>query len=168
MIENFTKTISTITIVVSVSTAFIAYLNYRLNRLLNIRNNLYNEKLKLYREISKAVAALIIFLQETEINVRFETLYNEEELQTISKNIEVKCVIIDQLFFESYMMISTHVFENMSRFSEQLADVRPLHIGIITIKDYEKNVHNIHTQGEILLSNLRKDLKIERLNKSLI
>lgn len=65
-------------------------------------------------------------------------------------------------------MTATHVFENMSSFSDKLADIRPIHIGLITLKDYSKHVHDIHSQGETLLGDLRKDLKIEKMNKSLI
>ncbi|MGI4727472.1 MAG: hypothetical protein ACRYGB_02790 [Janthinobacterium lividum] len=56
----------------------------------------------------------------------------------------------------------------MSSFSDKLADIRPIHIGLITLKDYSKHVHDIHSQGETLLGDLRKDLKIEKMNKSLI
>lgn len=166
--EYFTCTISILAIIISILTVLIAYLNYQLNKSLNIRNNLYNEKLKLYREISKAIASLIIFLQETEVNIRFDTLYDQSELQSISEKIEEKCVIIDYLFLESYMITSNNIFTIMQILSDKLADVRPLHIGIVTLEKYNQDMKNIHKQGEELLSALRSELKIEKMNKSLI
>ncbi len=166
--EYFTYTISVLAVIISTVTALIAYFNYRLNKSLNIRNNLYNERLKLYREISKAIASLIIFLQETEINIRFDTLNNESELQSISENIEEKCVKIDYLFLEAYMITSNHIFTVMQELSDKIADVRPLHIGLITLEKYKQNVKGINNQGEILLSALRSELKIEKMNKPFI
>jgi len=166
--EYFTYTISVLAVIISTVTALIAYFNYRLNKSLNIRNNVYNEKLKLYREISKAIASLIIFLQETEINIRFDTLNNESELQSISENIEEKCVKIDYLFLEAYMITSNHIFTVMQELSDKIADVRPLHTGLITLEKYKQNVKGINNQGEILLSALRSELKIEKMNKPFI
>lgn len=49
---------------VSAVLAFITFLNYRLNKTLNIKNQLHNEKVKLYRDLIKAILDIIAMMDK--------------------------------------------------------------------------------------------------------
>ncbi len=125
--------------------------------------------MKLYRELSKAIALLIIYLQDIELNIK-PSIQNKDAttLNQISKEIESYSSKIDYLMIESYMLIAESTFSVMQKLSDEMSEIRPLHVNFITVDKYKEVIIKIKVQGEYLISEFRNDLQIEKISKNLI
>ena len=165
--EYLTLLVSSLAVAVSFCIALIAYFNFRLNRTLNIKNTIYNEKAKLYREITKKVASLILFLQENEEDIKGSILNkNKTELDKIIVEIDKCRSEVDFLLIESWMLIPGSILNLMTKFSNIISDTQP-YLPTYTLQDYTTSIENVKQQGEFLIKQFRKDLQVEDLNKKL-
>lgn len=162
--EYLTLLIAFLAIIVS---ALVAYFNYRLNKSLNVKNHIFNEKAKLYREITKKIASLISFLQENEISIENPILSkNKIELDRITLEIDKLRNDVDYLLIEAYMLMPEYILNLMREFSEVILDTRPS-LSTYTLEEYITSVKNVTQQGENLITEFRKDLQVESINKKL-
>jgi hypothetical protein len=70
--------------------AIIAYFNYRLNRKLNIKNQLYNEKLKLYKDMTRMIGKAVLYVNKSEITLEkfMRDKESEKDLNQMANKID--------------------------------------------------------------------------------
>jgi hypothetical protein len=155
-------------VIVSAVLAFITYLNYRLNKTLNIKNQLHNEKVKIYRDLIKIVVDIIAIMDKgTRVVLSNDT--NEkgfELLPSLADEIDDKSRIFHNLMIESYMVVPDHIAKLLKDFSDFI------YSGIVTIpKDYltqlEEMDNKTREMAEALIEAFREDLGTSKLNYKL-
>lgn len=160
---------SLITVIISAVLALLTYLNYSLNKTLNIKNQLYNEKMKLYRELIKLVSEMMIMLDQTDSFLSSYANAHDRsvELLKLPERIDDKVIEIDQLIIEAYMVVPDHVAELLLNFSIFLHQKEPE----VSAENYNKLIVEMDARvrelGEGLIKSFREDLRISQLNHKL-
>lgn len=150
--------------------AFINYLNYRLNKTLNIKNHLFTEKLKVYRELTKLLSEMIE-LHDQAIRVLdhgAENLATQASLRACSEAINEKGNQIDKLIIESYLLVPDRMVSFLRDFAEFIG--QPVQ-GAPTLKEDLATLRvadlRIREKAEELIEALRDDVGTRRLNTKL-
>lgn len=151
----------------SAAIALVNYFNYRLNKTLNIKNHLYTEKLKVYRELTRLLSEMIQ-LHDHAINILDNGAENIETslaLTSCSEKINDKKIQIDMLVIEAYLLVPDHMVIFLRDFSEYIG--QPV-AGSATLKEDLTTIRNadqrIREKSEELIEALRSDIGTRRLN----
>lgn len=154
---------------ISIVAALVSYLNYRLNKTLNVKNQLFNEKLKKYIELSRKIAEFMELLDNI-----WPMIYEKEpkqreslelkELSDKANNIGLSIVF---LIIESQMLAPENVIKLMTEFAEFQNLGLPNDLTTVHSKIYFEADVNIRNKGETLIKAFRDDLGVEKLNLKL-
>ncbi|MDO9000031.1 MAG: hypothetical protein Q7W45_09720, partial [Bacteroidota bacterium] len=154
---------------ISIITVILAYCNYRLNRILNIKNQLYNEKLKLYRKISKKIAELIFFIDKREDVLAKHLKGNDQSnnLLLIAEKIDSDVRGIEILMIEAHMLAPLTILSLMQEFTDCVYISYPEMHRKDVFEEYIEATNKLRNQGENLIEFFREDLRVAKLNKSI-
>lgn len=154
-------------VVATLVIAFINYLNYRLNKTLNIKNHLYTEKLKVYRELTKLLSEMIQ-LHDKAIDLLdkgAENIETSEAIKACSDEINEKGMQIDKVIIEAYLLVPDRMVNFLRDFSEYIG--QPV-VGSQTLEEDLANLkaadQRIREKAEELIEALRDDIGTRRLN----
>lgn len=164
MDQNYT---SLLAVFVSGVLAFITYLNYRLNKTLNIKNQLHNEKVKIYRDLIKVVLEVITVMDEGNKLVLSDKKEKSTRLGKVADELDNKSKNLHNLIIESFMIVPDRIAKLLTEFTD-LIHLGPT--GFIE-KDYLTNLEEIDTiireKAESLIEAFRDDLGTSKLNYKL-
>jgi len=159
--------IPVLAVATSAAIALVNYFNYRLNKTLNIKNHLYTEKLKVYRELTRLLSEMIQ-LHDQAINILDNGAENTETslaLKSSSEKINEKGMDIDKLIIEAYLLVPDRMVNFLRDFSEYIgqpvAGSATLEEDLATLRNAD---HRIREKSEELIEALRDDIGTRRLN----
>lgn len=156
-------------VMVSAVLAFIAYLNYRLNKTLNIKNQLHNEKVKLYRDLIKAILDIIAIMDKGN-RIVLSNEVNDKGLQhlpALADKIDDKARSFHNLMIESYMVVPDHIAELLTEFSDFILTGINTDFPSEYSTQLEKVDNKTREMAELLIAAFRKDLGTSKLNHKL-
>ncbi|RAJ22368.1 hypothetical protein [Pedobacter cryoconitis] len=147
--------------------AFVNYLNFRLNKTLNIKNHLYTEKLKVYRELTKLLSEMIR-LHDKAIDLLdkgAENIETSKALNACSDEINEMGIQIDKLIIEAYLLVPDRMVNFLRDFSEYIgqpvAGSPTLAEDLATLRAADQRIRE---KAEELIGALREDIGTRRLN----
>lgn len=151
---------------VSAVLAFITYLNYRLNKTLNIKNQLHNEKVKIYRDLIKIVVDIIAIMDKAN-RILLSNEINDKELKLMSilaDEVDDKASVFHNFMIESYMVVPDHIAILLTDFSNFIhSEAIPA-----TPENYLVQLKEIDTKtremAEAIIGAFRDDLGTSKLN----
>jgi len=150
-----------ITLSVGIMATAFTFKNYRLNKTLNIKNNMFNEKLKVYREISKNLGELIVELDEIEKEL------SKNNAQILDKHaiwVDCKCKQINVQILEASVILPKKVLLRLSKLIEILYFSGETAVDQNDHQLYQEKVNELRESAKDILKLFRKDLKIKTLN----
>lgn len=150
-----------VTFTVGAMATFLTYKNYQLNKTLNIKNHLFNEKLTLYREISKNLGELIVELDEMEKD------FNKADPETLEKHaswIEEKCKLINALILEGSVLLPKLALLHLIKLTNFLFTPPNVYREGEELQQYKEIVDELRFEAEKVLKFFRKDLGIKSLS----
>jgi hypothetical protein len=157
------------TAVISMIAALISYFNYRLNKTLNIKNQLFNEKLKKYIELSRKLAELIELLQILGPNANrvFSKTNHKSVVEEQMEKLKAVQQSIEYMIIESYMLVPENIIRLMINFAENQNIGLPDDLSQIDTQAYWDRNFEIREKAENLISAFREDLNVDKLSINL-
>ncbi|QKJ30871.1 hypothetical protein HQ865_14310 [Mucilaginibacter mali] len=152
--------------IISIAVAVISYYNYRLNKTLNIKNQLFNEKLKKYIELSRKIAEFVELLDiiGPKINLLSSAAGNIHELEELGLKANEIGLGIQYLIIESHMLVPEEIIKRMTVFAECQNLGLPHDLTKVNSTTYWEHDQDIRKKGEDLIMALRNDLGVEKLS----
>jgi hypothetical protein len=150
-----------ITLTVGLMATAFTYKNYHLNKTLNIKNNLFNEKLKVYREMSKNLVELIVELDEMENDLIHK---NTATLEAHASWVENKCKQINAQVIEASVILPKKILMQLSEVIELLYFSCGKKTSENELSEYQQQVDSLRKSAKKILKLFRKDLGIKTLN----
>ena len=154
-------------VVATLVIAFVNYLNYRLNKTLNIKNHLYTEKLKVYRELIKLLSEMIQIHDKAIVllNNGAENIETSKALKSYSDEINEKGIEIDKLIIESYLLVPDRMINFLRDFSSYIGQPvkgsATLREDLATLIGVDKRIRE---KADELIEALREDIGTRKLN----
>lgn len=151
---------------VSAVLAFLTYLNYQLNKTLNIKNQLHNEKVKIYRDLTRILVDMIDILDKGSKIILADEADDSKftPLSPLADEIDDKTRVFRNLMIESFMVVPDHIANLLQDFSDFLHS-EPIPA---TQEDYlvqlEVMDNKIREMAEKLVAAFREDLGTSKLN----
>ena len=159
--------ISLIGLIIAIIGIGISILNYKLNKTLNIKNQLYNEKFKQYRLLTKALSELITLIEKFDniFSLKDKNLQKaENQLIELAVEVDNKCYEIDYLFTEAHLIVPDNILKLLDDLSEYLIHSNIDNPESNFEKVYRENEDKIRDIAKNLILSFRKDLGIIKLN----
>ncbi|TCD00269.1 hypothetical protein EZ449_20970 [Pedobacter frigidisoli] len=158
-----------LTITISVAAAVISYYNYRLKKTLNIKNQLFNEKLKKYIELSRKLAEFIELLDvagptlnqsQHDHSVRELLLEQAEKANRLGQEIEY-------LVIDAHMLVPGKIISQLMDFVTTQNMGGTGELSKMDRVSYWKNEELFRKKAERLIRAFREDLHVEKLSFSM-
>jgi len=155
-------------VLVSLVAAIISYYNFSLNKTLNIKNQLFNEKLKKYIELSRKLAEFIELLDKAgPILNRAETdAKAAEELKIQAERFDKIGLEIEYLVIDAHMLVPEKVVTLLLDFV-RTQNLGSGYLSSSNTKTFWKNDELIREKAEQLILAFRDDLHVDKLSFSL-
>lgn len=153
---------------ISLAAAVISYYNFTLNKTLNIKNQLFNEKLKKYIELSRKLAEFIELL-----DVAGPTLNQSQRDPSVKEQLLEQAAKADHLGKEiEYLVIDAHMLVPEKIIKQLMEFVTTQNMGGSDISGttnerYWKNDELFREKAEALIIAFREDLHVEKLSFTL-
>jgi hypothetical protein len=154
---------------VSLAAAIISYYNYTLNKTLNIKNQLFNEKLRKYIELSRKLAEFIELLDQagptlnqSQHDGSVKALLLEQAGKADGLGKEIEYLVID-----AHMLVPEKVIGLLMDFVSNQNIGGGGELSRLDRESYWKNDKIFRSKAEALILAFREDLQVEKLSFSL-
>lgn len=158
-----------IAVFVSLAAVVISYYNYTLNKTLNIKNQLFNEKLKKYIELSRKLAEFIEMLDiagptlnrsQSDASVKDQLIAQAEKADRIGKEIEY-------LVIDAHMLVPEKIIKLLMEFVTNQNVGVGSELSKLSVKSFWENDEVMRQKAENLILAFREDLHVDRLSFTL-
>ncbi|MET4141651.1 hypothetical protein [Pedobacter sp. UYP1] len=149
-----------IAIIVSIAAFIISLLNYRLSKTLNIRNQLYTEKFKIYEKITGNIYEFMEIIDRVSRAKKRDGL-TEERLLDFADQIDAKALELDALYAKAHLIVPDSILKRLDDLMEYLIHE---HEDSKFSEVFEIHEEKIRALAKQLIFSFRKDLGIQKLN----
>ncbi len=154
---------------VSLAAAVISYYNYTLNKTLNIKNQIFNEKLKKYIELSRKFAEFIELLDQAgpTLNRSKHDSSVKDLLLEQAKKADLLAKEIEYLVLDAHMLVPEKILRLLMDFVSFQNFGAGGKLSQVDDESFWANDELARNSAEKLILAFREDLHVERLSFSM-